>query len=153
MNSAAMVSEAQAHIPVYARVHTPLSVYGCTHPCLCMGVHTPVYAQVHTHPCLCMDVHTPIYAWVHTPLSTHRYTHLCTVAHTRQICTDSPPSLACHEEAIIQLKTRVKNTQDTTMIRAFPFPRSAWCSGDREAETGPHFRHVLTRPLREERQW
>ena len=96
MNSAAIVSEAQVHTPVYAR-YTHLSVYSCTHKA---------------------DLHT-----------------------------DSPPSLACHEEAIIQLEPRVKNTQDTTMIRVFPFPLSAGCSGDRGAETGPHFRHVMTRPL------
>lgn len=86
------------------------------------------------------QVHTPVYA---------RYTHLsvysCT--HKADLHTDSPPSLACHEEAIIQLEPRVKNTQDTTMIRVFPFPLSAGCSGDRGAETGPHFRHVMTRPL------
>lgn len=80
---------------------------------------------------LVQGAHTPVRGQLHTQgRSAHRLS----------------PSLACHEETIIQLEPRVKNTQETAMIRASSFPQSAWCFGDRETETGPHFRHVMTRP-------
>ena len=90
----------------------------------------------------------------------HRCTHLlvqgahtclCKVHTQGRSAHRLSPSLACHEATIIQSELRVKNTQDTAMIRASSFPRSAWCFGDRETQTGPQFRHMMTRPPREQR--